>query len=124
MKIPPLTFKKVPAQHLSEKADQGSPLTSLAFLKLLPDAISLEGGDLSLRTKGGNVISLTNTSEKSMEKVRGNEIAMIFQDPMTALNPVHKVGKQMVEAILAHKGHEQGRSSRTRHQAARSCRHQ
>ena len=46
---------------------------------------------------------LIHFTEKEMTKIRGNDIAMIFQDPMTALNPTMKVGKQITEVILKHK---------------------
>src|SRR5262249_38268471 len=49
--------------------------------------------------KGKNLIGM---GPKELRKIRGSEIAMIFQDPMTSLNPVHKVGQQLVEAILLH----------------------
>ena len=46
---------------------------------------------------------LTTQSEAELQKVRGEKIAMIFQDPMTSLNPVYRVGEQIVEAIRAHR---------------------
>ncbi len=84
------------------ESGSGKSLSSLALMGLLPDVIERTSGNLTLRTKNGTALSLDNASERVMESVRGSEIAMIFQDPMTALNPVHKVGDQMVEAIQAH----------------------
>lgn len=85
------------------ESGSGKSLTSLALMKLLPDGIEHKAGFMTIRTKSGHALSLTDANEQVMENIRGNEISMIFQNPMTALNPVHKVGKQMVEAILAHK---------------------
>ena len=45
---------------------------------------------------------LLTASPRRLREIRGNDIAMIFQDPMTSLNPVHKIGDQLVEAILLH----------------------
>ncbi|MGZ9724128.1 dipeptide/oligopeptide/nickel ABC transporter permease/ATP-binding protein [Rhizobium miluonense] len=85
------------------ESGSGKSLTSLALMGLLPETIHRAGGQLSLRAKSGELVSLDRADERTMERVRGDEIAMIFQDPMTSLNPVHKVGDQMVEAILAHR---------------------
>lgn len=84
------------------ESGSGKSLSSLALMGLLPDIIEQTSGSLTLRRKNGSVLSLNDANERTMETVRGSEIAMIFQDPMTALNPVHKVGQQMVEAIQAH----------------------
>jgi oligopeptide/dipeptide ABC transporter ATP-binding protein len=76
----------------------GKSVTSMSIMRLLsaPPAIFAGG---SVRYKGRELLNL---SEKEMQRVRGGEIAMIFQEPMTSLNPVFTVGDQIVEAIELH----------------------
>lgn len=74
----------------------GKSVTSLSVIRLLPGNGSNEG---SILFNGKEILSLSN---KEMEKVRGNEIAMIFQEPMTSLNPLHTIGKQIEESIKLH----------------------
>lgn len=74
----------------------GKSVTSLSVMRLLPSNASNEG---SITFQGRELISLP---EKQMQQVRGNDIAMIFQEPMTSLNPLHTVGKQIEEAIILH----------------------
>ena len=78
----------------------GKSVTALSMLRLLPDRIG--------RTVGGSVhfdgIDLLTLSEAEMRDIRGNRIAMIFQEPMTSLNPVLTVGHQIAEALRVHKG--------------------
>jgi peptide/nickel transport system ATP-binding protein len=74
----------------------GKSVTSLSIMGLLPPNGSNEG---SIRFLGKDLLSL---SEKEMQQIRGNQISMIFQDPMTSLNPLHTVGKQLVETIKLH----------------------
>ncbi|MBN8942979.1 MAG: ABC transporter ATP-binding protein [Rhizobiales bacterium] len=77
----------------------GKSLTALALMRLLPDPPArIAGGSVEL---GGQ--DLTRLSERAMRDVRGREIAMIFQDPMTSLNPVVSVRSQLVEAIRRHR---------------------
>lgn len=85
------------------ESGSGKSLSSLALMGLLPDAVQRSDGRLTLKAKSGETISLDTANERTLERIRGSEVAMIFQDPMTALNPVHKIGDQMVEAILAHR---------------------
>lgn len=75
----------------------GKSLTSLAIMGLLPPGGRIAGGQIIY-----NHEDLTKKSAKEMSKIRGNEISMIFQEPMTSLNPVHTIGKQVAEAILIH----------------------
>jgi len=84
------------------ESGSGKSLTALALMGLTPDMIRQTGGNLSLRTKSGQLTALDQLSEAEREKYRGSDLAMIFQDPMTALNPVLKIGKQMVESICVH----------------------
>ncbi|MCM3081552.1 ABC transporter ATP-binding protein [Brevibacillus invocatus] len=76
----------------------GKSVTSLSIMRLLPPNGNSGG---TIRFNGKNVLEL---SEKEMQSVRGNEIAMIFQEPMTSLNPLHTVGKQIEEAVILHTG--------------------
>ncbi len=81
------------------ESGSGKSLTALAIMRLLPDAISIASGDILLKQK-----SLFSIPELHMQKVRGKSIAMIFQEPMTALNPVMTTGEQVAEVIRLHLG--------------------
>ena len=76
----------------------GKSVTSLSIMKLLGKNAELEG---SIRFQEKELLTLT---EKEMESIRGNQIAMIFQEPMTALNPLHTIGKQIGEPLRRHFG--------------------
>ena len=76
----------------------GKTMTALSIMNLLPTGGHIVGGSISL---GGTVIS-TLYNDK-MRRIRGNDIGMIFQDPLTSLNPTMTVGKQIAEAVLLHR---------------------
>jgi len=81
------------------ESGSGKSVTSNALMKLIPQPPGIyESGQILFN--GRDLIPLT---DKEMSKVRGNDIAMIFQDPMTSLNPTMKVGRQITEVILQHK---------------------
>jgi oligopeptide/dipeptide ABC transporter ATP-binding protein len=76
----------------------GKSVTALSILRLIPQPHgAIERGSIELRGR-----DLLRLSEREMQDVRGNEISMIFQEPMTSLNPVYTVGAQVVEAIRLH----------------------
>ena len=76
----------------------GKSLTALAIMRLLPEPPArIVGG--AVRFMGRDLVAL---SERQMQRVRGKDISMIFQDPMTSLNPVVTVGDQLIEAIRRH----------------------
>ena len=75
----------------------GKTTTALGILRLVPEPGKVLGG--SITYKGKNILEM---SDKDVRDIRGNEISMIFQDPMTALNPVMTVGDQVVEVIVRH----------------------
>jgi oligopeptide/dipeptide ABC transporter ATP-binding protein len=76
----------------------GKSLTALAVMRLLPDPPArIVGG--SVRFMGRDLAALT---EREMQRVRGKDISMIFQDPMTSLNPVTAIGEQLIEVIRRH----------------------
>ena len=80
------------------ESGSGKSVTSNALMKLIPQPPGIyAGGEIIFG--GKNLINLT---DREMAKVRGNEISMIFQDPMTALNPTMRIGKQIIEVILQH----------------------
>ncbi|OPA79147.1 peptide ABC transporter ATP-binding protein [Paenibacillus selenitireducens] len=80
------------------ESGSGKSVTSLSIMRLLPkDQARVVEGDIRLQGQ-----SLLGMSESQMQKVRGNRIAFIFQEPMTALNPVFKIGRQVREAIRQH----------------------
>jgi len=82
---------------LAGESGSGKSLTALSIMRLL--SLSLKRRSGSIRLAGRE---LTTLSERAMRRVRGGEIAMIFQEPMTSLNPVMTVGAQLTEAIRAH----------------------
>ena len=81
------------------ESGSGKTVTSLALMRLLQPPGFIAGGRVTLG--GTDVLSL---GERQMQRVRGDRVCLVFQDPMTALNPVHRVGDQVVEAIQAHSG--------------------
>jgi peptide/nickel transport system ATP-binding protein/oligopeptide transport system ATP-binding protein len=77
----------------------GKSVTSLSIMRLVESPPGrIEAGEINF---GGR--DLTKITEKEMRKIRGNDISMIFQEPMTSLNPVYTVGDQIMEAIMLHK---------------------
>jgi oligopeptide transport system ATP-binding protein len=80
------------------ESGSGKSVTMLAIMKLLSENGKVESGNIIFDGKDMKDFSL-----QQMQDLRGNDIGMIFQDPMTSLNPVFKIGTQMVEAILKHK---------------------
>lgn len=79
------------------ESGSGKSITALAIMKLLPPQAIIESGSIMF-----DGVELTNLSNKQINSYRGNRISMIFQEPMTALNPVIKCGKQVVEIIRLH----------------------
>jgi oligopeptide/dipeptide ABC transporter ATP-binding protein len=81
----------------------GKSVTSMSSMQLVPRPPGrFDRGKIMYRLADGRVVNLLELSEQEMRKIRGNEIAMIFQEPMTSLNPVYTVGDQIIEAITLH----------------------
>ncbi|WP_411036615.1 ABC transporter ATP-binding protein [Shinella sp. BYT-45] len=95
-----LSFSIAPRETVAIVGESGSgkSVTSLSIMRLLPKYSSRIEGTVSL---GGR--DLLRLGEEEMRKVRGNDIAMIFQEPMTSLNPIFPIGKQIAEAITCHR---------------------
>jgi peptide/nickel transport system ATP-binding protein len=80
----------------------GKSITAMSLMGLLPENAKVEG---SIRFDGEE---LTNRTDAQMGRIRGNRIGMIFQEPMTALNPVHSIGRQVAEPLRLHRGLDAG----------------
>ena len=87
------------------ESGSGKSVTSLALMRLVEHGGGkIVGGQMHLRRRNGEVVDLVNASQSDMRNVRGADIAMIFQEPMTSLNPVFTVGEQIAESIRLHQG--------------------
>jgi peptide/nickel transport system ATP-binding protein len=85
------------------ESGSGKSVTSLSVMQLIPNPPGkITAGEIIYHSKNGTAVDLVKTKKDEMRKYRGNEIAMIFQEPMTSLNPVMKCGEQVMEAILLH----------------------
>ncbi|GIV27077.1 MAG: ABC transporter ATP-binding protein [Bacteroidia bacterium] len=86
------------------ESGSGKTVTCLSIMHLIPSPPGkISGGQMLFRKKDNAVVDLNFISREEIRKIRGNEIGMIFQEPMTSLNPVMKCGEQVAEAILLHK---------------------
>lgn len=85
------------------ESGSGKSVTSLSIMRLIASPPGrIASGQILYNTRDGKQVDLTKIDDKDMRKYRGNEIAMIFQEPMTSLNPVFTCGDQVMEAILLH----------------------
>jgi len=84
------------------ESGSGKSVTSLSVLRLLNEKTALLKGSILFK-EGLKEVDLFKLSDKEMRKIRGNKIAMIFQEPMTSLNPVIKCGEQVAESLRLHK---------------------
>lgn len=94
-----VSFELYPGEVLAIVGESGCGKSMLckSIMKLLPKSAKIESGKMIV-----NGIDITGYSERDMRKLRGKMFSMIFQDPMTALNPTMTIGKQIEEAILVH----------------------
>ena len=96
-----LSFELRPGRVLCIVGESGSgkSVTAQSIMRLIQPPGRIVGGAVSYRDR-----DLLALGEREMEDLRGNRIGMIFQDPMTSLNPVFTIGEQIVETIVAHRG--------------------
>ncbi|MGA1832416.1 ABC transporter ATP-binding protein [Rhizobium wenxiniae] len=95
-----ISFDVAPRETVAIVGESGSgkSVTSLSIMRLLPKKTSRIDGQVFLQGK-----ELVSLPEEEMRRVRGNDISMIFQEPMTSLNPIFPIGKQIAEALTVHK---------------------
>ncbi len=103
-----LDIKKGETVALVGESGSGKSISSLSVLKLLPPVASYPSGKILF--KGKDILS---SSDEELRKVRGNDITMIFQEPMTSLNPLHTIEHQISEILELHKGMS-GKAARER----------
>ena len=98
-----LTVKVKPGQTLGIVGESGSgkSVTSLTVMKLLPQQVARIEEGSKIMFEGRNLLNL---SEDEMRSIRGSDISMIFQEPMTSLNPVFTIGQQISEVLRLHRG--------------------
>ncbi|KCV57005.1 dipeptide ABC transporter ATP-binding protein [Bordetella bronchiseptica] len=87
------------------ESGSGKSVTSLALMRLVEyGGGRLSTTDMRLRRRGGDVLDLARADERTLQRVRGADVAMIFQEPMTSLNPSFTAGNQIAEALQLHQG--------------------
>ena len=101
-----ISFSLDEGQTLAVVGESGSgkSVTALSIMRLveLGTRGRIESGEILYRGANGEVTDLVQESEDAMRQVRGNQISMIFQEPLTSLNPVYTVGDQVAEAVMLH----------------------
>ncbi|WP_435310270.1 ABC transporter ATP-binding protein [Primorskyibacter sedentarius] len=87
------------------ESGSGKSVTSLAIMRLTDAARgTITSGQMLLRRENGSICDLASAADDQLRQIRGKEIAMIFQEPMTSLNPVFPVGDQICETLVLHEG--------------------
>ncbi len=101
-----VSFEIKPKQTVCLVGESGSgkSVSSLSMMRLVEfGGGKLSGGKILFTNSEGREINLSNSNQKQMRNIRGNEIGMIFQEPMTALNPVFTIERQLTEGLIVHK---------------------
>ena len=93
-------IRKNETRALVGESGSGKSVTALSILQLLPKLRTIYSQDSSILVNSEETIGLNNSA---LRKIRGNKVSMIFQEPMTSLNPFHKVGNQIMESVMSHK---------------------
>ena len=102
-----VSFTLFPRETLAIVGESGSgkSVTSLSIMRLIPNPPGrIVGGEILFRMRDGRVVDLAQLPARAMRKLRGADIAMIFQEPMTSLDPVFTIGDQIAEAASLHLG--------------------
>ena len=103
-----VSFTIEPGETLGVVGESGSgkSVTALSIMRLVEmgTRAKITRGRVELKMQDGSTLDLLGQDEPTMRSIRGNQIAMIFQEPLTSLNPVYPVGEQIAEAVRIHEG--------------------
>ena len=100
-----LEFDLWPGETLAIVGESGSgkSVTALTIMRLIEREGGQISGSMALARRSGEVVDLMTAEDRMLRQIRGNEISMIFQEPMTSLNPVLTIGAQLAEVIILHR---------------------
>jgi ABC-type dipeptide/oligopeptide/nickel transport system ATPase component len=87
---------------LAGESGCGKSLSALSVTRLLPPAAEITGGSIQYSAASGESVNLCSLDEESLRRIRGKEIAMIFQEPRQSLNPLMPIGAQIAETLELH----------------------
>ena len=102
-----VSFSILPGKTTAIVGESGSgkSVTSLTLMRLLPKTANAQvDGHTAFVTREGKTVDLLALEEREMRSLRGNQLSMIFQEPMTSLNPVFRIGEQIAESLRLHRG--------------------
>jgi microcin C transport system ATP-binding protein len=102
-----LTLERGETLALVGESGSGKSVTALSILQLLPYPLAAHGADSSIRFAGEELVG---AAPETLRRVRGNRIAMVFQEPMTSLNPLHTLERQIAETLQIHRHMAPGRA--------------
>lgn len=106
MAVDRLSFDLAAGETLAIVGESGSgkSVTALSIMRLIEREGGFATGRIELRRRSGAVVDLMTADDPTLRRIRGDEIAMVFQEPMTSLNPVLTIGAQMAEILVLHRG--------------------
>ena len=85
------------------ESGSGKSTIGLSLLALLASEVTSLSGSIRLKRKNGEIFEIVGASERRLQQVRGNDVAMVFQEPMSSLNPIYRVGEQIAESLRVHR---------------------
>lgn len=101
-----VSFKVMPGETLALVGESGSgkTITCRSVLRILPELAQIRSGSIRLACSGVPEVDLLEINEREMRGIRGNNVSMIFQEPMRSLSPLHRLGDQVSEVLKLHRG--------------------